>query len=321
VVAQRVRLKNRCKARAYAACVAGAAQLFGVSAAAADGHVGNQCPRLSAAAYEELDARVLLLLKSEGGSRPLPTVVCNDIGSWLEWDGRRFEILGRGPLQDEVVDLLEAALHDAERKADADPRATEDAAIAEGRPMLEQGSGAAPRPPALGQPASRVAQRASDARGGGLTLGMETEIPSDTIATSVGPSFDFGTNVGPMILGGREAFRFTVEGRQVSFMDFEAAAGYGAPLDPDKALGAVLRFGAEWMVAFPEGNSSQAAVVPVADLGLRMAHSFGLLGVWLGADAHWRLETLTLRSRTPLIANELGVSFSVGVSFVDWSRK
>jgi len=284
-------------------------------------HVENRCPQLSAAAYEELDARVLLLLKSDGGARPVPAVVCTASGAWVEWDGRRYDILGRGPIADEVVDIVETELHGAERKTDADPKTTEGAAIAAGQPVLERGSGSAPRVPTTGQPADRVAQRAVDARGGGILLGIETELPSSTIATAVGPSFDFGTSAGPLMLGGREAFRFTVAGPRIAFMDFEAALAYGAPLDPDKRFGVVARFGAEWMVAYPEGNSSQAAVVPLADVGLRVAQSFGLLGLWLGVDAHFRLATLALRSRQPVVANDVGGSFSLGVSFVDWSRK
>jgi len=289
--------------------------------AAQSAHVENRCPKLSAAAYEELDARVLLLLKSDGGTRPVPAVVCTANGAWVEWDGQRYDILGRAPIADEVVDIVETELHGAERTTDADPKTTEAVAIAAGQPVLERGGGSAPRPPAAGQPAERVAQRAVDARGGGITLGIETEIPSSTVATAVGPSFDFGTSVGPLMLGGREAFRFTLSSPRISLMDFEAAIAYGAPLDPDKLFGAVVRFGAEWMVAYPEGNSSQAAVVPVADAGLRVAHSFGLLGLWLGADANFRLATLTLRARQPVVANDVGGSFSVGVSFVDWSRK
>jgi hypothetical protein len=187
--------------------------------------------------------------------------------------------------------------------------------------MLERGSGTAPPPPPVRQPADRVALRAADARGGGITVGFEAELPSDTIALAVGPTFDFGTSVGPLTLGGREAFRFTVANRQVSFMDFEGELAYGAPLNPDKLFGAAARFGAEWMVAYPEGNSAQAAVVPIADVGLRLAHSFGLVGIWCGVDAHIRLATLSLRSRSPLVANDVSGSFTLGVAFVDWSRK
>jgi hypothetical protein len=303
------------------AALASASALWTTPLLAQSAHVENRCPRLSEGAYEELDARVLLLLKSDGGARPVPAVVCTASGAWVEWDGQRYDILGRGPIADEVVDIVETELHGAERTTDADPKTTEAVAIAAGQPVLERGSGSAPRVPAAGQPADRIAQRAVDARGGGVTLGIETELPSSTVATAVGPSFDFGTSAGPLMLGGHEAFRFTIASRRISLMDFEAALAYGAPLDPDKLFGAVARFGAEWMIAYPEGNSSQAAVVPVADVGLRMARSFGLLGLWLGADAHFRLATLTLRSRQPAVANDVGGSFSVGVSFVDWSRK
>ena len=104
-------------------------------------------------------------------------------------------------------------------------------------------------------------------------------------------------------------------------MDFEGAIGYGAPFNPDKVLGVVARFGAEWMVAYPEGNSGQAAVVAVTDLGVRAAHGFGPVTVWFGADVHLRLATLSLRSRQPIVANDVGGSFSLGVALVDWSRK
>jgi len=305
-------------------CVIGwgaASLLLQVPARAQSAHVGNRCPRLSSADYEELDARVLLLMKSDGGGRALPAVVCSADAAWVEWDGERFDILGRGSIADEVVDIVEAQLHDAERKSDADPKTSEANAIAAGQPMLERGSGSAPVLPAVGRPADPVAKRAVDARGGGISTSIETEIPSDTIGVATGPAFDFGSSVGPVSLGGREAFRFTFSGRRVAFMDFEGAVATGAPLNPDARFGAVLRFGAEWMVAYPEGNSGQADVVPVVDLGVRVAHSFGLVGIWAGIDARYRMQTLTLRSSSSLVANDVGASFSVGVAFVDWSRK
>lgn len=284
-------------------------------------HVDNRCPRLSETEYEELDARVLLLLRAETEARPVPAVVCTAHSAWLEWQGQRLPIVGRAPLVEEVVDLVEAQLHDELRKTQADPKTTEDAAVASGQPMLERGAGTAPPPPAVGQPADRVALRAADARGGGIALGFETEVPSGTIDAAMGPVFDFAAGIGPLLLGGREAVRFTVTGRRVSYMDFQALVAYGAPFDPDKPLGVVLRFGPEWMVAYPEGNSGQAAVTAVTDVGLRVAHHFGAFGIWLGLDAHLRLNRLSLRSKSPLIANDVGGSLTVGVAFVDWSRR
>ena len=288
---------------------------------AAGRHVSNRCPRLSPADYDELDARVLLLVEGEGGSEELPAIVCTRERSWVEWRGQRFDILGRGALVDEVVDIVDTQLHGAERKADADPKTAEASAIAAGEPMLERGAGTAPAPPPVVQPADRVAVRAVDARGGGLSAAMESEYVSDGIGFASGPAFDFATSVGPPLLGGREAFRFTFSGRQVALMDFQAAAAYGAPFNPDHRFGAVLRFGAEWMVAYPEGNSGQAAVTPTVDLGLRVAHNFGVVGLWFGLDGRLRLQTLNLQSRGVLLANDVTGSLSLGVVFVDWSRK
>lgn len=290
-----------------------ASVLFVGSARAEPAHVENRCARLSAAAYDELDARVLLLLSGEV-RRPLPAVVCSADAAWVEWDGRRFEIAGKAPIADEVVDVVEAQLN-AEH---SDPAFPARAAAAEKPPAATPAISARP---GTGRPADRVAQRPSDARGGGLSLGIQTELPSSSVATSMGPAFDFAASVGPLLLGGREAIRFSVAGRRVSFMDFQASVAYGAPFDPAAHLGAVARFGAEWLVAYPEGNSGQAKVVPVTDVGLRLANSFGMVGLWLGVDAHFRLSPLLLRSRGTLAANDIGGSFTLGVVFVDWSRR
>jgi hypothetical protein len=313
--------KKRCKAQAYAIAAGVVVQLVSALAWAGGRHVDNRCPRLSPADYDELDARVLLLVEGEGGSEELPAVVCTRERSWVEWRGQRFDILGRGALVDEVVDIVDTQLHGAERKADADPKTAEASAIAAGQPMLERGSGSAPAPPPVAQPADRVALRASDARGGGLSAGIESEWVSDDIGLASGPAFDFATSVGPVLLGGREAFRFTLSGRQVALMDFQGAVAYGAPFNPDARVGGVLRFGAEWMVAYPEGNSGQAAVTPTVDLGLRLAHSFGFVGLWFGLDGRMRLQKLNLQSRGVLLANDVTGSFTLGVVFVDWSRK
>jgi hypothetical protein len=283
--------------------------------------VENRCGRLSGADYEEIDARVQLLLRSETEPRPPPAVVCEGKEAWVEWEGRRFPILGRAPIAEEVIDIVEGALHDAEREADADPRNTEAAAVAAGEPMLERGAGTAPAPPANVKRADPVAARASDARGGGIALAIQTELPSSTIGVAVGPSFDFGASVGPLIVGGHEGFRVASSERSVMYMDFAAMVAIGAPLNPDARFGFVTRFGAEWMIAYPEGNSGQAAVAPVLGIGLRVAHTFPVIGVWLGLDGHYRLSRLTLRSSNSLAANELGGSLSVGVAFVDWSRR
>jgi hypothetical protein len=266
-------------------------------AGATPGRVENRCPRLSEAGYEELDARVQLLLRSDSAERPLPAVVCAEEGSWVEWQGRRLPIVGRGLIEDEVVDIVEKELHGAAREAEADPRRLEDAAVAAGEPMLERGGGSAPAAPASARPADPVALRA------------------------VGPSFDFGASVGPLTIGGREAVRVTTSGRRVMFMDFQAMLGIGAPLNPDKRFGAVARFGAEWMVVYPEGNSGQAAVVPLLDFGLRVQHPLRWISLWGGLDVHLRLSTLALYSSSTIAANDTGGGFTLGVAFVDWSRK
>jgi hypothetical protein len=289
--------------------------------AAQSAHVENRCPPLSAGSYEELDARVQLLLRGEARPHPLPAVVCEANGSWVEWEGRKYPILGRAAIEDEVVDIVEGVLHDAERRAEADPRNVEESAVAAGEPMLERGGGTPPAPPAAAQPADPRAKRASDARGGGIAVGFETELPSATVGTAFGPTFDFGGSIGPLLIGGREAVRFASSNRSVVFMDFQVALAMGAPLDPAARFGFVTRFGAEWMIAYPEGNSGQAAVVPVLDLGVRWAHHWPVLAAWVGADARFRTSKLVLRGNSTLVANDVGASLTLGVAFVDWSRK
>jgi hypothetical protein len=314
----RVARKKPCKAWVYALASAAGLLLASAPAYAKGEHVQNRCPRLTSAEYDELDARVLLLVESEGaGGLNLPAVVCTRKGAWVQWGEERVEIVGRGSLVDEVVDIVEARLHDAERKADADPKTAEDSAVAAGQPMLERGGGAPPAPPPTVQRA-RMAVRPADARGGGIAAGFETELVSDDLGPAMGPAFDFANSAGPLVIGGREAFRFTATERQMVFMDFEGLIGYGAPFNPDAHLGGVVRFGAEWMVAYPQGNAGQSAVAPVVALGFRVAHNFGLVGLWFGIDSRLRLSRLNLQSGG---ASDVTGSFTLGIAFVDWSRK
>lgn len=278
----------------------------------------NRCPRLSSAQYDELDARVLLLVESEGANdAELPAVVCTRAGAWVQWGEERVEIVGRGLLVDEVVDIVEARMHDAERKADADPKTAEDSAVAAGQPMLQRGGGPPPEPPPTVQ-RPRMAVRAADARGGGIAAGFEAEFVSDSLGPAIGPAFDFANSVGPVVIGGREAFRFTATERQMVFMDFEGLIGYGAPFNPDALFGGVVRFGAEWMVAYPQGNAGQSAVAPIVALGFRVAQTFGPVGLWFGIDSRLRLSRLNLQSGA---ASDVTGSLTLGVAFVDWSRK
>lgn len=299
----------------------GAWALFAPAASATDSHVENRCTRLSASEYEELDARVQLLLTSEGSGRTPPAVVCDAESARMEWGERRFPIVGKASLVDEVVDIVERELHDPQRKADAHPKTAETAAVAAGQPMLQAGAGAPPPVPPVGRPAAPRALRAVDARGGGVALSVETELPSGSLPYAIGPAIDFGVAAGPIIFGGREAFRWTTSERQLVLMDFEGLIAFGAPFDPDAWLGLMLRGGAEWMIAYPAGNSNQAVVAPAMAAGLRVAHSFGAVGLWVGADLRYRLDNLTLQAREKLSAGETSASFSIGVAYVDWSRK
>ena len=269
--------------------------LWALPSRAHPAHVENRCPGLSPAVYDELDARLVLLLNSEGNSEALPSLVCTPQGSWLEWRGARFDLPGKAAIPDEALDIVEAQLRTSEPERDTAPTADKDLVAA-----------------------SSVRASAQRSRGRGITLAFETEVPSATLATSVGPAFEFGADVGPLTLGLREAFRFTVAGRQVSFMDFELVAGYGAPFKPARPWGAVARLGAEGMAAYPAGGAVRFAVVPVAGLGLRLAQGFGALHLWLGVDAWARLAPLALRLQSERVAaRDVSGTLSVGFAYVD----
>jgi hypothetical protein len=299
--------KKRQKALAWATWAALCCSLggAGVAAAAPTAHVENRCGRLSAAHYEELDARIQLLLHSQVPARPPPAIVCDLETAWLEWEGRRYRILGRAPLVEEAVDIVESQLHDAERRPEAYTQAQEDAAVAAGEPFLKS------------EPARRTRKRWLP-EGGGVTVGIESELPSDSIGLSMGPVFDFGGSVGPLLLGGREAFRFGLGERNVLFMDFEGAVAYGAPFDPDHTFGGVLRLGAEWLISYPDDVTAQATVAPILSLGLRAAKNLGFASPWVGIDARVRLQRLQL---SDVAASDISGSLTLGVRFIDWSGK
>lgn len=270
--------------------------------------VDNDCPSLSTAEYEELNARVLLLLRSQSEVRPPPRLVCRAAAAWLEWDGQRIELASTSPTADDVVDALSEA-----------PPAPAVAPV----PSKVRPPSAPPTPTGPGRVIDepkrlRAARRA---RGGGLAVALETELPRGSVGALLGPAFDVATSAGPVLFGGREAFRFALTGRQIALMDFQALVAYGAPLRPDARLGAVLRLGGECLVASPPGQDAQAACVPLADLGLRAAHNAGVVTLWIGIDARYRLGQLQLRLREPVVIEDLSGSFTLGAAFLDWSRK
>ena len=222
--------------------------------------VENRCPRLQPAEFDELNARVMLRLTAAHDTRSPPSVGCNDAEAWVEWNGERFQTPGRGSIVDEVVEIIESALEAEESKAAPPPP-----------PPAPLGGEAEDGPPAADQPAADKSVRSvAPASGGGIAIALETELPSSTIGVSVGPTFDFGTSVGPFWVGARESFRFATSGPQVSFMDFEGLVGVGAPLRSDAPLGVVLRMGAACMVAYPKG-SALADFAPTVSLGVRGA--------------------------------------------------
>lgn len=298
--------KKRRKAATWAILCAASCSLWtGSVAGAAAAHVENRCSRLSEADYEELDARIQLLLHSEVPARPMPAIVCGVEAAWLEWEGKRFRIVGRAALIDEAVDIVEGQLHGSQ----AETEAREDAAVAAGEPFLKS------EPAGRGAPRKR---RRWDAEGGGVTVGIESELSSDSIGVSMGPAFDFGGSVGPLLFGGREAFRFGLGERNVLFMDFEGSIAYGAPFDPDQIFGGVLRLGAEWLIVYPDDGTAQATLVPILSFGLRAAKNLGFVSPWVGVDARFRLQPLELAD---VAANDVAASLTIGVRFVDWSGK
>jgi hypothetical protein len=210
--------------------------------------------------------------------------------------------MGRAPVTDEAVDVIEAELHGGDHSG----RMLEDEAVAAGEPVLRAPSGGLRRRP----PGRRV--------GGGTTVGIETELPGADLPVMLGPTFSFAGSVGPILIGGREAFRFSAGDLNALLMDFEGMLAYGAPIDPDKLLGAELRFGAEWMVLYPDGKYALATLAPVASLGVRAQKSYGQFGLWLGVDVRARLRELALPD---VQAPKLSASITLGGSFAVWSRK
>lgn len=302
--------ENRLKAVVSTLCLALGLALPSLAAAEAR-HVENRCPQLTAEEYDELDARLQLLLSSEEPSGPLPAIVCEDGRAWVEWRGQRLRIFKRGALVDEAVDLIEGLLHDGERGTAADARAMEDSAVAAGEPVLRSPSSDGRRT----APRRRV--------GGGTAIGIETELPGASLPTLMGPTFSYAGSVGPIQVGGREAFRFSLGELNALLMDFEGLLAYGAPIDPEQTFGAEARFGAEWLVLYPQGQYALAAVAPIASLGLRAAQGLGAFSLWMGIDGRARVRSLSLPAGDGSTARaaDLSVSFTIGGAYAVWTRK
>jgi hypothetical protein len=261
-------------------------------------HVQNRCETLDAAEYDELDARVLLWLSSARDRRAPPVVACDGARSWAEWAGRRWPLPRLAPWSDEVLDVLEAS-----RREDADVEALARADTAPAAPSQVPWQ-----------------TRARRAQGGGIALGWEAELPLGGQFGSVGPSFDIAVSSGPLLLGVREAFRVALTGGEGAFLDSQGLLAYGAPLRPRAPWGVALRFGVQCFVAGNATTSSLAECVPIAAGGARVALGVAAQELWLGVDLHARFSPLPLAA-VQSVSDGFGVSLTLGVAFVDWSRR
>jgi len=268
------------------------------TAAGAGAHVESRCPRVEAAEYDELDARVLLWLSSAHDTRAPPVVGCDAERSWVDWAGRRWLLPGVAPLSDEVLDVLHAAGVEA--------AATD--ALAK----------VAPAPTPTAPPPWQV--QARRAQGGGIALGWETELPLRGQVGNSGISFDIAVPVGPLMLGVREAFRVATSGGEGAFLDVQGLLAYGAPLRPRAPWGLALRLGVECFAAGSATTTSRAQCVPIAAAGGRVALGIAATELWLGVDLHARLSPLRLAVVQP-VTEGFGLSLTAGVAFVDWSRR
>ncbi len=264
-------------------------------------HVECRCPRLEAAEYDELDARVLLWLGGARDMRALPIVGCDAERSWVEWAGQRRNLPGVAPLPDEVLDVLEAVRRE-DAAVQALANASSDAAVA------------------VSAPIPRWEVQARRAQGGGIAIGWETELPIAGQVGNSGPSLDLAISSGPLLLGVREAFRLAFTGGEGAFLDVQALLAYGAPLRPRAPWGAALRFGLECFAAGSAATTARAECVPIAAGGGRVAFGVAATELWFGADLHARFSTLRLTT-VRSVADGFGVSLTLGVAFVDWSRR
>jgi hypothetical protein len=298
---------------------------------AAGVRVENRCPRLSSSAFQELEARIELLLRAARESGTRPAIVCTEARAWIEWRGEALDVDAGTALEEAFFARFQERLaHGAPATQEGDRSGeTPDGSVAEPAGAAEPPRAPSPSPsprataaPA-GVPADPVATRAADARGGGVAISASGEAPSSKVGVALGPAFDFGVVMGPVWLQGREAFRFArAPGRTLLFMDVQVGLGIGAPLNPDARFGGLARVGAEWLIAYPEGASTQSTAAPSVDLGLRIAERFGSMPLWLGADVHARLGRLQIQvQNSPATAARLTLLLHVGVAFVDWSRK
>lgn len=266
-----------------------------------------RCPRLTPAELDELNARVRLRLGVVSGSHPPLRVGCTQAAAWVEWKGRRFEVEGRVALVDELIELIEHALEPEPAETAPEP--------------VQAGPTPAELPPVDDARAKGTNARPTRAANwGGVALGLESELSSQQIGAALGPAFEEGANVGPVTLGARQAFRFSLTEPQVSFMDVEGLVGLGAPFQFAAPFGVSARFGVELMAAHPQGVRLLAAA-PLAGIGVRAARYFHGFGLWIGLDGRWRMTTLRVgEPDASVTASALSASFSLGVSFLDTPR-
>jgi hypothetical protein len=273
--------------------------------------IERDCSRLAVHQWEELEARLRVLLAGHEAQALSVNLRCDELSAAVALS----DVAGTGelPIAD-AGDLVEGTLSVVEaelaRRA-AGPSSEPESAVGQGESQTKPATlehetpelgDPAPPTPAPANAAPRTESASTSLSGGiGLSLGAETW---RSATPALGPRLQIALGRGELCVVAVESLAFgRLEPYSALSFSTELGLSWGAPFAAAMPLGAKVLVGYEWLSAAEnEAAPAQTSGVMTIALGVQGALNAGPVSLWAGPDLRVRLAR-----------SELGPPLSVGL--------
>jgi hypothetical protein len=287
--------------------------------------IERDCPRLAADDWEELEARLRVLLAGpneralsvdlECHERSAVVVLSDPVGA-TELPIPDSEGLVEGTLAAVEAELGRRTAQPSSEPAQAAERREDPTVAATKERETPEAPDPAPKILPGVAPASRAQPASSFLSGGiGLSLGAETWTGT---TPALGPRLQIALGRGELCVVAVESLAFgSLEPYSALTFSTELGLAWGAPFSPANMFGAKVLLGYEWLSASEnEAASAQTSGVTTIAAGVQAALSAGPVSLWAGPALRVRLAESELGPPLSVALPSYSVLVQVGVFWI-----
>ncbi len=247
------------------------------------------CPRLTGEEAAELEARVLLTLRSVDPPPVAVTLVCDEYQAWVLWqtpDEHRIPV-------EEFDGIVEGSIDAIDMYLATGPRVKLSVAESQRELAHHESYELSPFDTSPVRDARRPRRRKEEApRAGGFGISTTGEIFPEPDALVIGPRLDIALHIAHGFSAvTMESFRAAAGASpKFSLFDVQLGVAWGAPYSNQSVFGVVAMGGFEWLTL----DEFVGDYTATWDVGVRLGGSVGPATLWFGTDYRYRAAALVI---------------------------